>query len=90
MNNADLINHVAKSVGISKSQAGDAVESMLSGIQNTLADGGLVSLVGFGVFSVTSRAARTARNPRTGEPIEVPAANAPKFKPGKVLKCAVK
>jgi len=90
MNKADLINHVAAEAGLSKSDASNAVETILSGITSTLADGGSVSLVGFGTFSVSARAARTARNPRTGEPIEVPASNAPKFKAGKALKDAVK
>lgn len=90
MNKAELINHVASSAGLSKSAAGDAVEAVIGGITGELADGGSVSLVGFGTFSVANRAARTARNPRTGETIEVAAANAPKFKAGKALKDAVK
>jgi len=90
MNKADLINHVANAAGLSKSAAGDAVEAVLGGITNTLADGGAVSLVGFGTFSVADRAARTARNPRTGETIQVAASKAPKFKAGKALKDAVK
>jgi len=90
MNKADLINHVAAEAGLSKSDASNAVEAILSGITSTLTDGGSVSLVGFGIFSVSARAARTARNPRTGKPIEVPASNAPKFKAGKALKDAVK
>jgi len=90
MNKADLINHVAAEAGLSKPDASNAVEAILSGITSTLADGGSVSLVGFGTFSVSARAARTARNPRTGEPIEVAASNAPKFKAGKALKDAVK
>jgi len=90
LNKADLINHVASSAGLSKSAAGDAVEAVLAGVTDTLAGGGSVSLVGFGTFSVTDRAARTARNPRTGEAINVPASKAPKFKAGKALKDAVK
>jgi len=90
MNKTDLINHVASEAGLSKAVAGDALEAVLGGISGTLSDGGSVSLVGFGTFSVTARAARTARNPRTGEPIEVAASNAPKFKAGKALKDAVK
>jgi len=90
MNKADLINHVASAAGLSKSAAGDAVEAVIGGITDTLSDGGAVSLVGFGTFSVVARAARTARNPRTGESIEVGASNAPKFKAGKALKDAVK
>lgn len=90
MNKAELINHVASTAGLSKSAAGDAVEAVIGGITGELANGGSVSLVGFGTFSVANRAARTARNPRTGETIEVAAANAPKFKAGKALKDAVK
>ena len=90
MNKAELINHVASAAGLSKSAAGDAVEAVIGGITGELANGGSVSLVGFGTFSVANRAARTARNPRTGETIEVAAANAPKFKAGKALKDAVK
>ncbi len=90
MNKADLINYVANAAGLSKSVAGDAVEAVLGGITSTLADGGAVSLVGFGTFSVADRAARTARNPRTGETIQVAASKAPKFKAGKALKDAVK
>jgi len=90
LNKADLINHVADAAGLTKSSAADAVEAVLAGITSTLAGGGSVSLVGFGTFSVTDRAARTARNPRTGEAINVPASKAPKFKAGKALKDAVK
>ncbi|EAU56019.1 HU family DNA-binding protein [Mariprofundus ferrooxydans] len=89
MNKTDLIDHVASSAGMSKTAAGDAVDAVLSGITASLSGGGSVSLVGFGTFSVTARAARTARNPRTGEAIAVAASNAPKFKPGKALKDAV-
>ncbi len=90
MNKADLINHVAGSAGLSRTAASDAVEAVIGGITSTLATGDSVSLVGFGTFSVADRAARTARNPRTGETINVPASKAPKFKPGKALKDAVK
>ncbi|HXH72336.1 MAG TPA: HU family DNA-binding protein [Mariprofundaceae bacterium] len=90
MNKADLINHVAAEAGLTKAAAGDAVEAVLGGITGALKKGGSVSLVGFGTFAVTSRAARTARNPRTGDTIKVPASKAPKFKAGKALKDAVK
>ncbi|NWF36759.1 HU family DNA-binding protein [Mariprofundus sp. KV] len=90
MNKADLVNHVAASADLSKSAAGDAVEAVLSGISGALAGGDSVSIVGFGTFSVAERAARTARNPRTGETIEVGPSKAPKFKAGKALKDAVK
>jgi len=90
MNKAGLIEHVASSTGATKSAASEAVEAILTGITSTLAKGESVSLVGFGTFSVVERAARTARNPRTGEAIDVAASKAPKFKAGKALKDAVK
>jgi len=90
MNKSELINYVASAGGLSRTAAGDAVEAILGGITTTLAAGDSVSLVGFGTFSVVDRAARTARNPRTGATIEVAASKAPKFKPGKALKDAVK
>ncbi len=90
MNKAELIDHVAASADLSKAAAGVAVEAVISGVTGALSNGDSVSLVGFGTFSVSDRAARTARNPRTGEPIDVPASKAPKFKAGKALKDAVK
>jgi len=90
MNKADLVDHVAASADLSKAAAGAAVEAVLGGIVGSLANGDAVSLVGFGTFSVVDRAARTARNPRTGAAIEVAASKAPKFKAGKALKDAVK
>ncbi|MDQ6973387.1 MAG: HU family DNA-binding protein [Mariprofundaceae bacterium] len=90
MNKADLINHVAEDAKLSKADAAGAVEAVLNGITNALGNNDPVSLVGFGTFSVVERAARTARNPRTGEPIQVAASKAPKFKAGKALKDAVK
>ena len=90
MNKAELVNHVAATADLNKAVAVEAVEAVLGGITSTLASGDSVSLVGFGTFSVADRAARTARNPRTGEAIEVAASKAPKFKAGKALKDAVK
>ncbi len=90
MKKVDLINHVAAEAGLSKVDAGAAVDAVVGGITGALSSGDSVSLVGFGTFSVTNRAARTARNPRTGEAIQVAASKAPKFKAGKGLKDAVK
>ena len=90
MNKADLINHVAAAAGLSKTSASDAVEAVLGGIASSLRNGDTVGLVGFGTFSVANRAARTARNPRTGETIHVGPSRAPKFKAGKGLKDAVR
>ncbi|RMH60295.1 MAG: HU family DNA-binding protein [Zetaproteobacteria bacterium] len=90
MNKAELIAAVADQSGLSKADAGKAVEAVLGSITGALANGESVSLIGFGTFSVAERGPRTARNPRTGETIEVPASKAPKFKAGKALKDAVK
>jgi len=90
MNKAELINHVAATTDLTKASATNAVEAILSGITSSLSSGDSVNIVGFGAFTVTERAARTARNPRTGEPIAVAASKAPKFKAGKSLKDAVK
>ncbi|MCM2494575.1 HU family DNA-binding protein [Burkholderia glumae] len=90
MNKADLINHVAAETGMTKAESGSALEAVLEGITKSLRKGDAVTLTGFGVFSVGARAARTGRNPSTGEEIKIPASRAPKFKAGKGLKDAVK
>ena len=74
---------------ISKAAATRAVDTVISSITNTLKNGDQVTLVGFGTFQVRPRAARQGRNPRTGEPISIPASNNPAFKAGKALKDAV-
>ena len=89
MNKGELIDAVAASAGLSKSEATKAVDGVLDSITRTLAGGGSVSLVGFGTFSVKSRAARMGRNPRTGESIQIAASKVPGFKAGKALKDAV-
>ena len=89
MNKQDLIAKVAEGAGLSKSDAGGAVEAVLDAIVDTLKDGGDVRLVGFGTFSVAARAASEGRNPRTGEKISIPASKQPKFKAGKGLKDAL-
>lgn len=89
MNKNELISAVADSTGMTKESAGGAVDAVLSCITDTMAAGGEVRLLGFGSFVVADRKATTARNPRTGEPIAVPASKAPKFKAGKALKEAV-
>lgn len=89
MNKNDLISAVADSAGMSKADAGKAVDGVLDSISSTLSGGGDVRLVGFGTFSVANRAATTGRNPRTGEAIQIPASKVPKFKAGKALKTAV-
>ncbi len=86
---ADLVASIANAAGIKKTEAEKALEAVTSGIKDALANGSKVTLVGFGTFSVTQRAARTGRNPRTKEPINIPASNSVKFKPGTALKGAV-
>jgi DNA-binding protein HU-beta len=86
MNKSELIDHIATQADISKAAAGRALEAMLGGVQSTLKKGRSVSLVGFGTFSVTRRAARSGRNPRTGEAIKIKASKVPKFRPGKALR----
>ena len=89
MTKEELITKAAKDAGITKTAASKALNSVLGSIEKALAKGDKVSLVGFGTFSVSNRAARNGRNPATGAPIRIPAANVPKFKAGKKLKEAV-
>lgn len=89
MNKTDLISDVADSAGISKTDAGRAIDAVFETITGSLKKGDEVRLVGFGTFSVSERAASTGRNPRTGETIEIAASRQPKFKAGKALKDAV-
>jgi DNA-binding protein HU-beta len=89
MNKAELIDKVAAAAELNKASATRAVEAVLDGISASLQGGEQVTLSGFGTFSVTTRAARTGRNPRTGESIAIPASKNPKFKAGKGLKDAV-
>ena len=86
MNKNDLVNQVSDSTGLSKSDSAKAVDSVLDTITDTLKSGGDVRLVGFGTFLVSKRKATTGRNPQTGAARQIPAANVPKFRPGKALK----
>lgn len=85
MNKNDLVSSVAESAGLSKADAGKAVDAVFDSIKSALSGGGDVRLVGFGTFAVSKRAAREGRNPRTGETIKIPASKQVKFKPGKDL-----
>jgi len=89
MNKQELIGSVAEATGLSKADAGKAVEGVFDSIATALKKGDEVRLVGFGTFSVSKRKASTGRNPRTGEPMKIKASSQPKFKPGKGLKDAV-
>ncbi|HET6418812.1 MAG TPA: HU family DNA-binding protein [Geobacteraceae bacterium] len=90
MNKADIIDFVSAGAEITKAQADVAVSSILDAITAALGDGDKVTLVGFGTFSATERAARIGRNPQTGAELKIPASVAVKFSPGKELKEAVK
>jgi len=89
MNKSQLIDAVAESSDISKAAAGRAVDALLDIITDSLKKRDAVTLVGFGTFAVRQRAARSGRNPRTGETIQIRASSTPVFKPGKALKDAV-
>jgi DNA-binding protein HU-beta len=89
VNKSELIDAIAKSADISKASAGDALDATLSAIKVALKKSQSVTLVGFGTFKVGKRAARTGRNPRTGDAIKIKAAKVPKFSAGKALKDAV-
>ena len=89
MNKNDLVNVVSDKAALSKADAAKAIDAVLDAITASLRDGTEVRLVGFGTFLVSSRAASTGRNPRTGEAISIPAAKLPKFKAGKGLKDAL-
>lgn len=89
MNKSELIEAVAASADLSKAAAGRAVDAMVEAITGALKADDQVVLVGFGTFSVKERAARTGRNPQTGQPIDIAAAKIPGFKAGKALKDAV-
>lgn len=86
MNKNDLINSVAQKTGLKKTDASNAVESVISSISEALGSQEEVRLVGFGTFTVVDRMASEGRNPRTGEKILIPATKIPKFKAGKALK----
>jgi len=89
VNKSELIDAVAASADLPKAAAGRALDAMVEAVTDALKEDDQVVLVGFGTFSVKDRAARTGRNPQTGEPIEIAAAKIPSFKAGKALKDAV-
>jgi len=89
MNKSDLVDAIADSSGLSKADAGRALDATVDTITSALKAGQSVSLVGFGTFAVRDRAARTGRNPRTGDTIQIAASKNPAFKAGKALKDAV-
>jgi DNA-binding protein HU-beta len=90
MTKAEIIEKMEKDADISKAAAKKALESFIDSVKKTLKKGNRVALVGFGTFSVSKRAARKGRNPRTGETIKIKASKAPKFAAGKAFKSAFK
>jgi nucleoid DNA-binding protein len=88
MNKSELINEISKVVG-TKKEADKVLECVLTAITGALKKKESVSIIGFGAFKVTTRQARTGRNPKTGEEIKIKAKNSPKFIPGKALKDTV-
>ncbi len=89
MNKSELVAHIATSAGLTKAQATAALQAFETSVIDTLANGGEVTLIGFGTFKVTDRAARTGRNPKTGEEIQIVASKVPTFKAGKAFKEAM-
>jgi nucleoid DNA-binding protein len=89
MNKSELVNAIAISTGLTKADAARAVDATTAAITKTLKKGEAVTLVGFGTFKVSQRAARNGRNPRTGSDIKIAARKAPGFSAGKTLKDAV-
>ena len=89
MNKSELIDSIAEKSGLNKTQAGEALNAVMESVGEALEAGDSISLVGFGTFSVKERAARTGRNPKTGEELQIKASKVPSFKPGKGLKDSV-
>ena len=90
MNKGDIITKMAEAADVSKGAAGKALDAFIKAVEGALKKGDKVTLVGFGTFSVATRAARNGRNPQTGKEIKIPAAKVPKFKAGNNLRDAVK
>ena len=89
MNKGDLISKVAENANLTKAQATEAVNCVLDTVRDSLKDGDKAAILGFGTFSVTHKPARTGRNPRTGEAMQIKAKNVVKFKPGNDLAASV-
>ncbi|HCD27778.1 MAG TPA: DNA-binding protein HU [Gammaproteobacteria bacterium] len=89
MNKTELIDQIAESAELSKSDASRALDAVINAVTESLKNAETVSLIGFGTFLVRERAARSGRNPKTGEAIQIAAAKVPAFKPGKALKDAL-
>jgi len=90
VNKSELIGAVAQKAGLTKKDTEKAINSFIEVVQEALAGGDTVAILGFGTFLARERSAREGRNPRTGEPIQIPAARVPVFRPGRGLRDAVK
>ena len=90
MNKTELVSVVSEKTEFSKKESAQIVDALFASLEEALAKGEKVQLIGFGTFEVRERAARKGRNPQTGAEIEIPASKVPAFKPGKALKDAVK
>ena len=90
MNKSELISKVAEKSGLQKKQATAAIEAFVETVEETLAKGEKIQIIGFGNFEVRERAARKGRNPQTGAELVIPASKVPGFKAGKALKEVVK
>ena len=89
MNKTELVEFIATQADLTKAKAAEAVDAFVEAVTTSLKKGKDVTLVGFGTFTISKRAARTGRNPQTGATIKIAASKAPKFRPGKSLKDAV-
>jgi len=89
MNKAELIAKIAEQAELSKADAARALKSFEEAVTEAMKNGDKISIVGFGSFETSTRAARTGRNPQTGKEIQIPAATIPKFKAGKTLRDSV-
>ncbi|MDY0292177.1 MAG: HU family DNA-binding protein [Desulfuromonadaceae bacterium] len=89
MTKTELVNSMAEKAGLSKVDTEKALKAFIDSVTDALQQDDKISLVGFGTFSVSERAARTGKNPQTGATLQIPAAKVPKFKAGKALKDAV-
>jgi len=89
MNKGQLVEAISRDAGITKTQAQDALDAFVKNVQRSLKGGDKVTIVGFGTFSASTRAARMGRNPQTGKPIQIAAKRVAKFSAGKALKEAI-
>jgi integration host factor subunit beta len=89
MTKAEIVEHIAQTTGLTKTDTSLVVEGMIETLKKALIDGDTVEIRGFGTFRIKQRAARRARNPRTGDPVDIPAKYVPTFKPSRELKDAV-